>query len=293
MVSEKYPAGEFKKDNIKIVEDMLNNFAYILVVRFKNIKSRYYNNFISFSKCREIRGGHYDNGRVVSADSLEITLTDIDFKFLLKAYKCDYEILESYSTYYRFLPIQYINFILDKYEDKTKLKNVEGREVEYALAKNSFNSLYGMTVTNTIRDKIIYDNINGWDSKELTNNEIMVKLSQEKGQAFLSFAYGVWVTAYARRNLLENALLLDDYSIYFDTDSIKLAPGYDKKIIENYNDSVIEKLKNVSKKLEIDFSRFSPSDIKGNTHTLGLFEKEYTSKKEKDFTYKEFKTLRG
>ena len=47
---------------------------------------------------------------------------------------------------------------------------------------------------------------------------------KEKAKAFLSFAYGVWVTAYARRNLLENALSLDDWSVYFDTDSIKLAP---------------------------------------------------------------------
>lgn len=291
MVSEKYPGGEFKKDNIKKVEDMLSNFAYILVVRFKNIKSRYYNNFISFSKCREIRGGHYDNGRIVSADSLEITLTDIDFKFLLKAYTGTYEILESYSTYYRYLPIQYINFILEKYESKTKLKNVEGREIEYALSKNSFNSLYGMTVTNTIRDTVVYDNLKGWYVTPLTNNEILCKLSEDKAQGFLSFAYGVWVTAYARRNLLENALALDDWSIYFDTDSIKVAPGYDKKIIENYNKKVIDKLKKVSKDLGISFNKFSPTDIKGNNHTLGLFEKEYTSKTEKEYTYKEFKTL--
>ena len=283
--------GVFKKDNIKKASDMMSNFAYILVVRFKNIKSKYYNNFISFSKCRNIRGGHYDNGRVVSADILEITLTDIDFKFLLKAYAGSYEILESYSTYYRYLPISYINFILEKYETKTKLKNVEGREIEYALAKNSFNSLYGMTVTNTIRDCVVYDNIKGWYVKPLTNNEILCKLSEDKAQGFLSFAYGVWVTAYARRNLLENALLLDDYSIYFDTDSIKVASGYNKLIIENYNKKVIEKLKKVSNELNINFSKFSPLDIKGNSHTLGLFEKEYTSKVNKEYTYKEFKTL--
>ena len=67
--------------------------------------------------------------------------------------------------------------------------------------------------------------------------------------------------------------------------------GYDKKIIEDYNKSVIKKLEDVSKKLEIDFSRFSPLDIKGKSHTLGLFEKEFTSKTEKDYTYREFKTL--
>lgn len=81
-----------------------------------------------------------------------------------------------------------------------------------------------MTVTVTIKDSVIYDNIKGWYLDPLTNEAIMCKLAEEKAKAFLSFAYGVWVTAYARRNLLENALSLDDWSIYFDTDSIKLAP---------------------------------------------------------------------
>lgn len=150
-----------------------------------------------------------------------------------------------------------------------------------------------MTVTNTIRDTVVYDNLKGWYVTPLTNNEILCKLSEDKAQGFLSFAYGVWVTAYARRNLLENALALDDWSVYFDTDSIKVAPGYDKKIIENYNKRVIDKLKKVSKDLGISFNKFSPTDIKGNNHTLGLFEKEYTSKTEKEYTYKEFKTLRS
>lgn len=270
---------------------MLSRFAYLLVVKFKNIKSKFYNNFISFSKCRNIRGGHYDNGRVISAKELEITLTDIDFKFILKSYSGTYQILESYSTYYRYLPKQYVNFILDKYETKTKLKNVQGKEIEYALSKNMFNSLYGMTVTNTIRDDVIYDNESGWSTSPLSNLDILMKLQEEKGKGFLSFSYGVWVTAYARRNLLENVLLLDDYVIYCDTDSVKLAAGYDKDIIEKYNLSVIEKLKKVAKETDIDFKRFSPKDIKGHEHMLGLFEKEFTSDTEKDHTYKEFKTL--
>lgn len=125
MVSEKYPSTEFKKCNIKKASDMLSRFAYILVVRFKNIKSKYYNNFISFSKCSSIIKGSYDNGRVVSAEELTITLTDIDFKIILEAYSGTYEILESYFSVYSYLPKKFIDFILEKYVVKTKLKNVE------------------------------------------------------------------------------------------------------------------------------------------------------------------------
>ncbi len=290
MLSNKFPSTAFRKCNIKTENDLISRFAYILVVKFKDIKTKYYNNFISLSKCRNIRGGRYDNGRIIEAKELEMTLTDIDFKFILKSYNCKYEILESYYSIYNYLPETFINFILDKYEKKTKLKNVVGKEIEYSREKSNFNSLYGMSVTNTIRDEVIYDNEKGWSTRELENIEILMMLQDEKAKSFLSFAYGVWVTAYARNNLLENVLKLDNYVIYCDTDSIKLKQGYDINVINEYNTKVIKHLKKLSKKMNIKFDRFSPADIKGKKHTLGLFEKEYTSKNNTKYTYKEFIT---
>ena len=58
------------------------------------------------------------------------------------------ELMIAYSIY-SYLPIEFVDFILEKYVLKTQLKNVEGKEVEYAREKGAFNSLYGMTVTNT------------------------------------------------------------------------------------------------------------------------------------------------
>lgn len=54
---------------------MSKKMAYILVVKFNKIKCKYYNNFISLSKCKKVENGLYDNGRVISADSLELTIT--------------------------------------------------------------------------------------------------------------------------------------------------------------------------------------------------------------------------
>lgn len=47
-------------------------------------------------------------------------------------------------------------------------------------------------------------------------------LEKEETKGFLSFSYGVWVTAYARNNLLRNVIKCDDYVVYCDTDSMKL-----------------------------------------------------------------------
>lgn len=284
----KYPSSRFKKCYVKSISQMHKNFAYLLRVRFTNIECKYFNTFISYSKCINIVGGRYDNGRVIKAESIEIVLTDVDFRFILMTHTCKYEIIESYFANYNFLPKLFIDFILDKYNKKTELKDVDGKEAEYQLEKSKFNSLYGMSVTNAIHPEVIYNNEKGWQEVPLTNEEIELKLYKECKKGFFSFATGVWCTAWARLNLLSNVVNMDEFACYMDTDSIKLIKGYDKKIIENYNNNVIERIKRVSKILKIPFERFAPKDIKGKTHIIGLFESE--TKDNRQFTYDKFIT---
>lgn len=189
LVAYKYPMTGFKECFIKTEKQMISNFAYILIVKFKNISSKYFNNFISGSKCINVKKGKYDNGRLISAEEIEIVLTDVDFRFILKSHIYEsYEIIKSYYAIYDFLPKEYIEFILEKYVGKTKLKNLEGFEVEYAKTKNSFNALYGMTVTNNIRDEVVFDGEN-WQELELSDNDIIKKLKKEKMEGFLSFSW--------------------------------------------------------------------------------------------------------
>ena len=280
MVTHKFPSNEFRKINLTNINQMKDCFAYIIYVKFKNIKCKYYNNFISQSKCKSILKGRYDNGRVIGADELEIVLTDVDFKLIFETYEFDeYEILESYYSIYDYLPKQFIEFILEKYVNKTKYKNVEGMEVEYALEKAKFNSLYGMAVTNNIKDTVIYDNEKGWTEESITNDEILKLLEKEKETGFLSFAYGVWVTAWARYNLLSNLIQLDKYVIYADTDSLKLCGKFDINVIKNYNKKVKQKIEKVSKELEININKFMPKDSKGVAHELGVFDHDASYKK--------------
>ena len=287
MTTFKYPMTEFVEDNVKSINDMYRLYAYLLVVKFTNIRCKYYNNFISASKCRRIKNAKYDNGRLMSADEIEIVLTDIDFKFILESYDCEYEILESYSALYKYLPKLLINFILDKYVKKTELKGIEEEEINYNRVKAMFNSIYGMTVTNTIRNDVYYDNEKGWYEEELTNEKIIELLENEKKKGFLSFSTGVWVTAYARNNLLSNLVKLDKYQVYADTDSLKLLNGYDRKVIDDYNKKVVERIKYVSEILNIPYDKYCPKDIKGEEHLLGVFDCET---KYGDYTYSKFIT---
>ena len=275
LVTQKYPNNEFKPCKIKKREDMSKRLAYLLVVKFTNVKSKYFNNFISASKCRNLKGAKYDNGRLISASEFEITLTDIDFYFYLDTYECEYEILECYYSSMSYLPKTLIEFILDKYVGKTELKGVDGREMEYGRIKGMYNSIYGMSVTNNIRDDVIYDDATGiWSEVPLDNETIIKKLESEKKKSFLSFAYGVWVTAYARDNLLRRVIANDDFVVYCDTDSCKLVDGYDKNVFIEYNKQVEDRINFVCRVLKLNINKYAPCDIKGNKHMMGLFEKE-------------------
>ena len=289
MVTNKFPMTEFSECHISKVEDMIPTCAYLVQVRLENISCKYYNNFISASKCNNIVGALIDNGRIIKAKEVLITLTDVDFRFIMDTYNVEhYEIIKSCYALYKYLPKKFINFILQKYINKTKFKNVAGKELDYAKEKNKFNSLYGMTVTNMIRDEVSYDNIRGWNETELTNNDIFDKLLEEKSKSFLSFSWGVWVTAYARDNLLRRVVDLDEYVVYCDTDSIKCYQGYNKQVFENYNKQVVAKIKKASQVLGIPFENYCPEDSKGIKHLLGVFECE--TGKGRKYTYDKFIT---
>lgn len=61
MTCFKFPMKDFKLCKVKSEKQLLSNLAYLLVVRFKNIKCKYFNNFISLSKCRKTKGARLDN----------------------------------------------------------------------------------------------------------------------------------------------------------------------------------------------------------------------------------------
>lgn len=284
MLVEKYPSSQFKKCNVRNIENILfDDFAYIINIEFINIKSNFFNNIISKSKAYYIENGVYDNGKIVSSSLLKIVITEIDLKIICEFYSFDdYNIVENYYANKSYLPLKLIDFILDKYKNKTEYKNVVGKEYLYSIEKSKFNSLYGMCVTNTIKDDCIFKD-DEWTLSVLSNFDIIDKLNNEYKKGFLSFAYGVWVTSYARYNLLSNVKQLDEYVVYCDTDSIKLVDGYDINVIYNYNKSVDDKISKVANFYDIDINRFSPIDCDGIKHKIGLFDK--------DGEYLYFKTL--
>lgn len=292
MVCEKFPmsAGEkIEIDNRETFNDCLNNYCCVFVARFTNVHSKImFDNPISSSKCRDLQNAVLNNGRLVSADSFTLALTNVDFRVYEKFYTWDK--LEI-STFYRYragyLPKEFVDSILTFYEDKTKLKNVEGKESEYLSAKENVNSCYGMAVTDILRDVITFSEFDLWGVSEVDREREIEKYNNNP-QRFLFYPWGIFVTAYARRNLFTGIMECGTDYIYADTDSLKIL-NYDrhKKYFDNYN-------RNISKRLEkaciyhgFNPERVRPKTIEGEIKPLGVWDDET----KKHGAYPVFKTL--
>ena len=96
-------------------------------------------------------------------------------------------------------------------------------------------------------------------------------MKKRKIQDSSLFHTGCWITAWARSNLIRCLIQLDQKEIYADTDSLKVFGDYDKSVIDNYNKSVEERIKRVSKELDIPIEKFAPKDNEGIPHMLRTF----------------------
>lgn len=287
MLSERYPMSKPFNPEIKNEEDFfdyLESFCCMFECEFTNIESTCnYENYISVSRCIEIEHFVANNGRVIEADRLVITLTEQDFFIILNMYKWDSMNVKNMNCFYKdYLPKEFILAILELYEKKTQLKGVEGKEVEYMVSKNMLNSCYGMCVTDICKDETLYENHNWIDKKgDLVE---LIKAYNDNRQRVLYYPWGVWVTAYARRNLFDGIFEFGDDYIYSDTDSIKVVNiDKHKEYIDKYNERIGKKIEECFKHHKIPLERATPKTVKGVPKPLGVW--DYEGK------YDRFKTL--
>ena len=287
MITEKFPMSKpipVKVKDDKHFKSLLSEYALLFEIRLEGVQSKIgQENYISESKCYTLENPIINNGRVHKADILEMTITDIDFKIIEQAYTWENMIIGNVKKFYKdYLPKPIIESILELYQGKTELKGVEGKEVEYMLSKGMLNSVYGMSVTDIIKDNHKYEG-DEWLLEEVNKDDEIKKHNKSKNR-FLYYAWGVWVTAYARYNLWSGILALGDDYVYSDTDSIKLL---------NYNEHLeyFEKYDTILKKRQLQMMNhynlnpdlLSPETIQGHKKHIGVWDFEGT--------HTQFKTL--
>lgn len=285
MCLEKYPMTYFE-ETIPC-DDYFNNdnYSYIITFDVEHLRSKRWNTWLSFSKCAKIKGYSLDNGRVLKADFVQLSLTNIDYEMFQLCY--DFEnlnIIDFRVSSNDFLSPTFVKYILELYGNKTTLKGIEEQEPLYMKSKQYINSMYGMMVTKNITDTIEFEE-DRWKKELLNENSFYTKIASEKkklSKTFGAFQFGVWVTAYARRNLWKGILALDYNVVYCDTDSIKYI-DCDSNFFNEYNEKIADRENMRADMLGIPRDTFIPKDKKGISHRLGIYDDEGV--------YKKFKTL--
>lgn len=231
---------------------------------------------ISASKLIREDGVVKDNGRVVFADMLTVSVTEQDFFVIQEFYDWDWSTMEiaNFRIYEKgYLPTDFVKTILKLYKDKTVLKGIEEEAINYMISKNMLNAAYGMIVTDIVREIIAYEN----DQFQSTKPDLEEAIEKYNNSAkrFLYYPWGVWVTSYARANLFSGILACGSDYVYSDTDSIKvLNPEQHMDYIERYNKQVMEKLERAAQFHKIDPAEFSPLNRKGEPKPIGVWDFE-------------------
>ena len=279
ILTRKYPMSTWKEgptDPKEISDLRERGYCMLLVIVATNVRLRNkYNGFppLSESKCRNFvperdergRDIHDDNGRVLAATYLETTMTDVDFDIFLRNYDADIEFTETWYCSYEYLPKALRDYVRQLYIDKTALKGKDDEisAVRYMQSKARINSVYGLMVQDNIKPLIKYVDGEYVEDPDFT---IETELKKNQQKAYLSYSWGVWVTAWARKALEDAIRNVEDqggYPIYCDTDSVKGCGPADFTELNREKQYIAKKPKAFA------------DDIKGNTHYIGMYEREH------------------
>ena len=300
LIAEKYPMTKGRKIENITKEDFYElmsseRLCCIFTITLTNVHQTFpCESYLSESRCRKIENSIVNNGRIVKADSLTTDITNVDFNIIREVYKFDVSKighLYVYEKYY--LPTSFVECILHFYNVKTQLKDIEDKKTEYMNGKENLNALFGMCVTDIVRELIEYDTDAGWiPPKKLTDEEYnefvsnqLDKENEKKGR-FLYYLWGVFCTAYARKNLWTGIRECKSDYIYSDTDSVKIL-NYEKhkEYFDSYNKEILSKLETALNYHKLPVSLIYPKNIKGKTKPLGIWDF--------DGHYKRFKAVRA
>lgn len=282
-MSHSIPVDETITDE-KILMQYINDYCCLFDIELFMVTPKLHQDHpISASKCYELEGDIQDNGRIVVASRLKMTITEQDYLIYRQFYTWESMRVTDIKIYERgYLPKDFTDAILDLYKSKTELKGVEGQELEYMISKNMLNSAYGMSVTDPVR--LEYDYCDDEFHELPKQVEPAIERYNTDVKRFLYYPWGVWVTAYCRANLFSAIIACGDDYVYADTDSVKiLNPQNHEEYFIEYNQRILNRIREASTFRLQESSIYSPVNRNGVECPIGLWDNEGV--------YDKFKTL--
>ena len=267
MLQHKFP-GKFCRRNEKAFSKCLEQartgeYAFWGIFVFHNIRAEGWHCLESKSKLIDYsEDAYFENGRLAYASSIKVAITDIDYFNYEDMYTWtgEPECKMLFQAKYRPLP-DYVRKTVIKYF--IMKESLPKDSPEYILSKRKLNSCFGMAATGLPEREIVLN-------QETNSLELSAQTkTYEELTKFLIMLpqWAIYIAAYSRRALCKSIKACGVDSIYYDTDSNKVAhPEKYKKWFYKYNEEVME----INKTMEVyDYDREKLLHI-------GCYEKEYT-----------------
>lgn len=251
MISGLYPITPFQKETITsldMLDDYNNRYCTLAYYSFEHVKLKKGVPFpyIPYSKCIEFIAPSYEgffkgkeycyNGRVLEAEFIKIAMTNYDYQIFINQYEYDEENVRVEDFFYShkgFLPKELTDTVIEFFTLKSQLKGRDEKLYEYMKSKNKLNALYGMIVTDIIRQANLFND--QWEKGEYSTLEEYYK----KRNNFLTYQWGLFVTAICRTNLQKAIDKIGLDCVYIDTDCIKFVGEHDD-VFEQINQEMID-----------------------------------------------------
>lgn len=263
-VTQSFPIRPFKfigeLDVAGLAEHLKKGHALIMRIWCDEIVLRdemWPDPYISYSKCVGSEDVILDNGRILRATCLGLSVTDIDLEIILDTYNIGkLYIFDAWYSAYGSLPDSAINVILDYFIKKTTLKGIDWQEELYTKSKNKLNGIYGMSAQDPGKPEITMED-GDYIVQDATIDE---RLADTKERMVMPYQWGVWTTAHARYALYRAIKADPESAVYWDTDSLYSAAPQNH---EKYNREKIKQCKEHGA---------MATDPTGTVHYLGVFE---------------------
>lgn len=212
--------GDVTEENKDFV---LNNYCCVFLLHLQGVKIRagVTAPYIPSSKCIGLNPKDKSvlkiNGKIVAANELWITVTEIDYKWIVKQYTAEEHEILNMLCFNRGKAPDWLQSEVMKY---FTLKCTTDKKLKlYGWVKSLLNAIYGMTATAICRDEWNYDS--GVIKKGNADFNKQINRFYSSYNSFMPYQLGVWTTAHARNALMEmiEAVGYDNF-LYCDTDSV-------------------------------------------------------------------------
>lgn len=255
ILTRKFPMSAFEPWHDCHMDEILKNsenYAFIfklILYKFK-LKDPFESMpVLQFSKGQNMINCVQDNGRILCGGYMEIYITEQDLDIIKKQYEFEkHACVEVRYAVKDYLPKWFTDYTYTLFKNKCVLKG--GDPVDYAIAKATLNSLFGMCVQKALTVDYVEDYETGEFTPKPQDDALLYQTKYIKNhRKVLPYSWGLYITAYALHNLYDLFECVDKvpgvpetYPIYADTDSC-YAIAWNEDKIKAYNDRCLKELR--------------------------------------------------